>query len=91
MTQSPIVHRSPFIPTPIAGRRICPGQFVAEKSLTTVLARLIYTFRVEFTLDPKGQPVRVPITLDKNIDTKPSPFRLRFVARHANAAELIGV
>ncbi|RUP48365.1 cytochrome P450 [Jimgerdemannia flammicorona] len=71
-----------------AGRRICPGAFLAEKLIFTTLARLLWAFRIEPSLDAQRNPVEVPMP---DI-TKPTPIppriNVRFVPRHDNVERL---
>ncbi|RUP46984.1 hypothetical protein BC936DRAFT_146277 [Jimgerdemannia flammicorona] len=70
---------SPFSSThPIAGRRICPGSFMAEKSLFTIISRIVWAFRI----NAQGIPVEVPLPDITVPQPSPPTFKARFVPRH---------
>ncbi|RUS26146.1 cytochrome P450 [Jimgerdemannia flammicorona] len=67
-----------------AGRRICPGSFLAEKSLFSVIAHIVQAFRIEPPLDAQGNPLEVPLS-DITLTEPSIPiFKVRFVPRHDN-------
>jgi len=71
-----------------AGRRICPGSFLAEKSLFLSISRLIWAFRIENALDAQGNKIEVPIIDEKLSSTVLPRFKVRFVPRHDNVLKL---
>ncbi|RUP50022.1 cytochrome P450 [Jimgerdemannia flammicorona] len=73
------------------GRRVCPGQFMAETSIRTTLSRLVWAFRIEFPLDSQGNPVPVPIPAPTRIDCMPAPFNMRFIPRRENVARVVSL
>ncbi|RUP44385.1 cytochrome P450 [Jimgerdemannia flammicorona] len=65
-----------------AGRRICPGSFLAEKSVFILILRIVQVFRIEPPLDAQGNPVEVPLP-DVTVTQPGMPnFKVRFVPRH---------
>lgn len=59
-----------------AGRRICPGSHVAERTLLTTMARLIWAFEFDFHYNDDG--TRVPIEQDsftEGLVVAPQPFQ----------------
>ncbi|RUS32001.1 cytochrome P450 [Jimgerdemannia flammicorona] len=65
-----------------AGRRICPGSFLAEKSVFILISRIVQVFRIEPPLDAQGNPVEVPLP-DVTVTQPGMPnFKVRFVPRH---------
>lgn len=45
-----------------SGRRICPGIHLAERSLVTLFAKLIWAFDYSHKLDASGKPI--PVNID---------------------------
>lgn len=45
-----------------AGRRICPGMYLAERNLLVAIAKLIWAFKFEHQENPDGQ--RLPVDSD---------------------------
>lgn len=70
-----------------AGRRICPGMHLAENSLGIVLAKLLWAFEI---LPPKGMKMDLSDEAnEEGSNTLPKPYRVRFVPRSEEVAEVI--
>lgn len=66
------------------GRRVCSGQHVAMNSLFINIARLLWAFDIENTLDEAGNTVKVdPLAYTQGFNSGPLPFQARFVVRSA--------
>lgn len=58
-----------------AGRRVCPGSHVAERTLFVTMARLIWAFRFERKLDASGSPVHIDRdAMTEGLVVGPQPF-----------------
>jgi cytochrome P450 len=73
-----------------AGRRICAGIQLAERTQWRMLARLLWAFPIEHALDEKG--LRIEINTDayeEKLITGPKPFRVRFTPRSPQHVRVI--
>jgi cytochrome P450 len=60
------------------GRRICPGAWVAERSVFLNVARLLWGFNVDFAKDENGNTIPVDFTTDGLVPgalSNPKPFK----------------
>ncbi|GAP82354.1 putative cytochrome p450 [Rosellinia necatrix] len=67
-----------------AGRRICPGIYLADNSLFVALAKILWAFELLPPLDQAGSECALDTSEDSYENgriTIPKPFRLRFVSR----------
>lgn len=65
-----------------AGRRICPGMHVAERSLFLGIARFLWTFKVEPKLDGSGAPMLPdPDKLTQGFVCMPEEYVCRILPR----------
>ena len=59
-----------------AGRRICPGIHVAERTLFLATARLLWTFNIRRAKDAQGNEIYVDRDeVTQSIAARPLPFR----------------
>jgi len=59
-----------------AGRRICPGLHVAERSLFLAIARLLWTFNIAPAKHPDGTVIDIdPDEVTQSLAARPVPFR----------------
>lgn len=73
-----------------AGRRICAGIHLAERTQWRMLARLLWAFRIEHAIDEKGGKVEIDTeAYEEKLITGPKPFRVRFVPRSEQHAQVI--
>jgi hypothetical protein len=62
------------------GRRICPGQNIAERSLNILTSRIAWACDLAKAKDAAGKEIAVPLydyTAGFNVQPKPFPFELR--------------
>ncbi|KAH7194512.1 cytochrome P450, partial [Fusarium oxysporum] len=65
-----------------AGRRICPGIHVAERSLFLGISRILWAFNIKPTVDKNGKPVLPdPDKLTQGFVCMPEEFPARIIAR----------
>lgn len=74
-----------------AGRRICVGIHLAERTQWRITARLLWAFKIEPAVD---EATGEKIELDTNAYedgflSEPDPFRVRFVPRSEKHAEVL--
>lgn len=72
------------------GRRICPGQTIAERSLNLLVARIAWACQISKARDGEGKEVNVPwydYTAGFNVQPKWFPFEL--VARSGERKEMV--
>ncbi|KIW96772.1 uncharacterized protein Z519_02163 [Cladophialophora bantiana CBS 173.52] len=65
-----------------AGRRVCPGLNIAERSLFLGIAYMLWTFTFEHDIDESGQ--KIPVNTDavtQGIVCRPQPFKYRLIER----------
>jgi cytochrome P450 len=73
-----------------AGRRLCQGIHVAERSLFIGIARLAWAFDVNPATDSDGQPI-IPDTdsYTSGFVVMPTPFKARLTPRSEKRAEIV--
>ncbi|CAE6431728.1 unnamed protein product [Rhizoctonia solani] len=81
--------------TPIApgfgwGRRICPGQYIAEASMFIAVASMLAAFNIKKALDENGNEI-TPTTKAKesSLVYHPAPFKCDIKPRSAHCSSLI--
>lgn len=73
-----------------AGRRICVGIHLAERTQWRIVARLLWAFRIEPALDEAGRPVKLDLEAYQNgFIREPRPYKVRFVPRSEKHAEVV--
>jgi hypothetical protein len=73
-----------------AGRRICPGIHVAERSLFLGMSRLLWAFNIEPALDGKGNPI-LPDSdrLTQGFVCMPEEFPAKITPRSKEKADMV--
>ncbi|PKS08389.1 hypothetical protein jhhlp_005333 [Lomentospora prolificans] len=73
-----------------AGRRICPGIHVAERSLFLGMSRILWAFKIEPKLDEDGKPI-IPDhnKLTQGFVCMPEPFPAKITPRSKERAEKV--
>jgi cytochrome P450 len=65
-----------------AGRRICPGMHVAERSLFLGMSRMLWAFNIESALDERGDPIIPdPEQLTQGFVCMPEEFSAKITPR----------
>jgi cytochrome P450 len=74
-----------------AGRRICAGIHLAERTQWRILARLLWAFRIEHAIDERtGEKIEIDTeAYEEKLITGPKPFKVRFVPRDRRHVEVI--
>jgi cytochrome P450 len=74
-----------------AGRRICAGIHLAERTQWRMLARLLWAFRIEHAVDEiTGEKITIDTeAYEEKLITGPKPFRARFIPRSQEHARVI--
>ncbi|KAJ9649238.1 hypothetical protein H2201_004246 [Coniosporium apollinis] len=73
-----------------AGRRICPGIHVAERSLFLGISRMLWAFNFEPAVDMAGKPIIPDIEkLTQGFVCMPEPFQVRIVPRSKERANMV--
>lgn len=65
-----------------AGRRVCPGLNIAERSLFLGIAYMLWAFSFEHAVNEKGE--KIPVSTEavtQGIVCRPEPFPLKLVER----------
>ncbi|KAJ3576647.1 hypothetical protein NP233_g278 [Leucocoprinus birnbaumii] len=70
-----------------AGRRICPGMWVAEREVFLAIARMLWAFDMK---EIPGEPIDLK-EYDGLSGRSPVPFRIRMVPRHNKVAEVLNM
>ncbi|KAI0081468.1 cytochrome P450 [Panus rudis PR-1116 ss-1] len=71
------------------GRRVCPGEAFAWRSLFTIITSILQTFDIEPALDETGQPEKLEGNMIPGLISHPVPFKCRLKLRSANAEALL--
>ncbi|KAF7728928.1 hypothetical protein EC973_005323 [Apophysomyces ossiformis] len=74
-----------------AGRRLCPGNQFAEKSLYLTTARVLWAFTLVKPRDANGNEIEVPITDVISPISHPPDVDITFVPRQDNLAEMLSL
>lgn len=73
-----------------AGRRICPGMHVAERSLFLGIARMLWAFSFEPQFDTKGSPILPnPDRVTQGFVCQSEAFLVRIVPRSMERAKMV--
>jgi cytochrome P450 len=73
-----------------AGRRICPGMHVAERSLFLGIARMLWAFKFEPQLDARGEPILPdPDRLTQGFVCQPESFTVKILPRSRGREERV--
>jgi len=71
------------------GRRVCPGQFIATRSLWAIVCSVLSTFDIAPPLDESGKPVQLEANMADGLISYPLPFKCIITPRSNAAAALI--
>ncbi|KAI3620918.1 cytochrome p450 [Moniliophthora roreri] len=63
------------------GRRVCPGQHLAERSLFLTIANILAVFNLEKEVDEKGNVVEPPLEFHGNVTSHLKPFPCKITVR----------
>ncbi|RFU29308.1 hypothetical protein B7463_g7033, partial [Scytalidium lignicola] len=73
-----------------AGRRICPGLHVAEKTLFLAIARILWAFDISPAKDESGKPIDIERdAVTQSIAACPLPFKCEITARNEQRAQAV--
>ena len=74
-----------------AGRRICPGIHLAERTQFRMLAAILWTFHIEKAVDETtGNEIPIDIeAFEDKLIAGPKPFKVRFTPRSSKHIEII--
>jgi cytochrome P450 len=72
-----------------AGRRVCPGVHIAEKSLFLNIARVLWAFNLSKKVDDNGQALEPETGMVPGWMTIPLPFKCDIKVRDEKKGELI--
>ena len=72
-----------------AGRRVCPGVHVAEKSLYLNIARVLWAFNISKKVDTGGQTVEPEAGMMPGWMTIPLPFECEIKCRSEKKAKIV--
>ncbi|OQD75613.1 hypothetical protein PENDEC_c006G05526 [Penicillium decumbens] len=73
-----------------AGRRVCPGLNIAERSLFLGIAYMLWAFSFEHATDENGN--KIPVSTEdvtQGIVCRPTPFPLKMVQRDPQRIEMV--
>jgi hypothetical protein len=72
-----------------AGRRVCPGVHVAEKSLYLNIARVLWAFNISKKISEDGKVIEPNAAMVPGWMTIPQPFECSITVRSEKKSELI--
>ncbi|KAI9061910.1 cytochrome P450 [Trametes sanguinea] len=72
------------------GRRICPGQALADPTLWLAVAQIIAAFDIRKPLDAEGDEVTPPAAFKSGFTSEPEHFQCRIVPRSERLARVLG-
>ncbi|KAJ4485859.1 cytochrome P450 [Lentinula aciculospora] len=71
------------------GRRVCPGQFMAEDQLWISIACILSVFEIKPGIYGKGEPIKAEAMFASGLICHPLPFKTLIKARSKEARSLI--
>ncbi|KAF5327469.1 hypothetical protein D9619_004649 [Psilocybe cf. subviscida] len=71
------------------GRRMCPGRFLSDNTLFSVVSSTLHTFNITPALDDNGVPMPLSHKLTSGLIVYPEPFKVDVKPRSAEAEALI--
>jgi len=71
------------------GRRVCPGQFMATRTLWAIVSSVLSVFDISPSLDEAGKPVQLQANMTDGLISYPLPFKCIIKPRSQAAASLI--
>ncbi|KAI0669080.1 cytochrome P450 [Trametes maxima] len=71
------------------GRRVCPGQALADPSLWLIMASILSVFNIEKTRDKAGKEIDPTVAFIPGFTSQLAPFACGLVPRSKKAAEII--
>ena len=73
------------------GRRVCPGQLVAEQGLFITISRILWGFKISHAIDQKtGKEILVDIdAYTDGFNSKPLPFKCRLEPRRPKYVDIM--
>ena len=72
------------------GRRICPGMYIAERSLFIVFSRMLWGFNITNAKDALGQPIMVDSSAyTTGFSSHPQKFQCSITPRHSEVETVI--
>lgn len=73
-----------------AGRRICVGMHLGERTLWRIIAQILWAFKIEQAVDETGQLIELDIHgYTDGIVYAPKPYMVRFISRSEKHADVI--
>lgn len=74
-----------------AGRRICPGIQLAERTQFRMLSAILWAFRIEHAVDERtGEEIPIDTeAFEDKLITGPKPFQVKFTPRSPKHVEII--
>lgn len=73
-----------------AGRRICAGMHLAERTVWRTMAQILWAFSIEPGLDAEGNKVDLANTaFYETMVYQPEPFQVRFIPRSEKHAQVV--
>jgi cytochrome P450 len=74
-----------------AGRRLCQGMHIAERSIFLFISRVLWAFDIDKAVDADGEIVPNPEKLTEGLFVQPEPFRAKIVPRDSGRVKSIQV
>lgn len=73
------------------GRRACPAQFVADRTVFLAAAMLLWSFDIKTARDEQGKEIEIDtLAFTSTANTHPLPFRVAFENRKADLGQILG-
>lgn len=73
-----------------AGRRVCAGIHLAERTTWRTMAQMLWAFRIEQALDKNGNKIELDINAySESLVWSPDSFKVRLVPRSEKHAQIV--
>ncbi|KAF5313818.1 hypothetical protein D9619_013039 [Psilocybe cf. subviscida] len=71
------------------GRRICPGRFMSDNTLFSIVSSTLHAFNITPSLDEKGAPAKLSVKMTSGLISYPEPFTVNIKPRSTSAETLV--
>ncbi|KAF5309511.1 hypothetical protein D9619_012387 [Psilocybe cf. subviscida] len=71
------------------GRRICPGRYLSDNTLFSIVSSTLHAFTITPSLDNKGDPISLSTKRTSGVISYPEPFKVDIKPRSSSAEILV--
>ncbi|KAF5309457.1 hypothetical protein D9619_012390 [Psilocybe cf. subviscida] len=71
------------------GRRICPGRFLSDNTIFSIVSSTLYVFNITPALDSNGVPIPLSKATTSGVTSSPEPFTVDIKPRSPSSTALV--